>query len=137
MRIAIVTASNDGYFASLQHLIRSLDGIHRLGDFSIRVFDVGLTAAQRSELEAAGHTVMNPGWDVDVSPWKGVPEWFKAMTARPFLPNYVNHADVIVWLDADIWVQDQNMLWKPFCFRGPAGLERPNRGDACQLRIVS
>ena len=34
-------------------------------------------------------------------------------------------------------VQDQDMRRKPFGFCGPAGLERPNRGDACQLGIVS
>ena len=111
MRIVIATAANDIYYASLQHLIRSLDGISRLGEFSLQIFDVGLTAAQRLELQQAGHGLMNPGWDVDVSQWKGVPEWFKAMTARPFLPNYVTNADVILWLDADIWVQDQNMLY--------------------------
>ena len=111
MRIVIATASNDLYFASLQHLLRSLDGIGRLGDFSIQVLDVGLSAAQRAQLSQAGHVLLNPGWDVDVSPWKGVPEWFKAMTARPFLPNYVHNADVIVWIDADIWVQDQDMLY--------------------------
>ncbi|HTD92021.1 MAG TPA: hypothetical protein VK663_15255 [Burkholderiales bacterium] len=111
MRVVVATASNDIYFTSLQHLIRSLDGISRLGDFSIQILDVGLTAAQRTELEQAGHVLLHPGWDVDVSQWKGVPEWFKAMTARPFLPNYVRDADVIVWIDADIWVQDQDMLY--------------------------
>ena len=114
MRIAIATAANDIYYGSLQHLIRSLNGItaaSRPGDFAIHIYDVGLTAAQRAELAQAGHTLINPGWDVDVSPWKGVPEWFKAMTARPFLPKYVTNADVIVWIDADIWVQDQDMLY--------------------------
>ncbi len=111
MRSAIVTASNDIYFDSLQHLIRSLDGIQRYGDFRIQVFDVGLTALQRGALEQAGHVMLDPGWDVDISRWQGVPEWFKAMTARPFLPQYINNADVIVWLDADIWVQDQFMLY--------------------------
>ena len=110
MRIAIATAANDIYYTSLQHLLRSLAGIERLGDFRVHVLDVGLSAEQRAELEHAGHVLMNPGWDVDVSQWKGVPEWFKAMTARPFLPNYVEHADVILWIDADIWVQDQSML---------------------------
>ena len=114
MRIAIATAANDIYYGSLLHLIRSLDGLgggNRTGDFAIHIYDVGLTTTQRAELEQSGHTLMNPGWDVDVSQWKGVPEWFKAMTARPFLPNYVTHADVIVWIDADIWVQDIDMLY--------------------------
>jgi lipopolysaccharide biosynthesis glycosyltransferase len=110
MRIAIVTASNEPYFGSLRHLLRSLAGIERLGRFSTHVFDVGLSAAQRDELAQAGHAIHSPGWDVDVSPWKGVPEWFKAMTARPFLPKYVHNVDMLLWLDADIWVQDLDML---------------------------
>lgn len=40
-----------------------------------------------------------------------MPEWFKAMTARPFLPKYITGADTILWLDADIWVQDLGMLY--------------------------
>jgi hypothetical protein len=71
-----------------------------------------LTDTQRGYLDAAGHTVLKPQWDVDISRYKGVPEWFKAMTARPFLPNYIKNADVILWLDADIWVQDRNMLYE-------------------------
>lgn len=110
MRTTIATASNDIYFVSLKHLLRSLDGLSSFGDFDIHILDVGLTESQRAELLQAGHAISIPGWDVDVSPWKGVPEWFKAMTARPFLPNYVKGADQILWIDADIWVQDQRML---------------------------
>lgn len=111
MRIAIATAANDIYFDSLRHLIRSLAGFGRLGDFVIHIYDVGLSAERRDDLARDGHVLINPGWDVDVSQWKGVPEWFKAMTARPFLPKYVANADVIVWIDADIWVQDHGMLY--------------------------
>ena len=110
MRIAIATAANDIYYDSLQHLLRSLNGASRFGDVRLWVLDVGLNAGQRAELEQAGHGVTTPGWDVDIARWKGVPEWFRAMTARPFLPNYVKNADIITWLDADIWVQDIDML---------------------------
>lgn len=33
------------------------------------------------------------------------------MTARPFLPNYVPDSDLIFWIDGDVWVQDQHMLY--------------------------
>lgn len=110
MRLAVATASNDVYFDSLVLLLKSLAGFERFGAFGIHVLDVGLTAAQVSALKAGGHAVVRPGWDVDVAPWKGVPEWFKAMTARPFLPKHIPGADLLLWLDADIWVQDQDML---------------------------
>jgi hypothetical protein len=111
MRVAVVTASNDAYFDSLALLLKSLAGFERLGDISTHVLDVGLNDAQTRELQAAGHAIVRPGWDVDVSPWKGVPEWFRAMTARPFLPKHIADADLFVWIDADIWVQDQAMLY--------------------------
>jgi lipopolysaccharide biosynthesis glycosyltransferase len=110
MRVAVVTASNDAYFDSLALLLQSLQGFERYGATAIHVLDVGLNEAQAQALRVAGHAVVRPGWDVDVSPWKGVPDWFKAMTARPFLPRYVQGAEILLWLDADIWVQDQNML---------------------------
>lgn len=111
MRIAVVTASNDAYFDSLALLLKSLRGFERFGDVGIHVLDVGLNEAQTRALQADGHAIVRPGWDVDVSPWKGVPEWFKAMTARPFLPSYIQDADLLLWIDADIWVQDQEMLY--------------------------
>jgi lipopolysaccharide biosynthesis glycosyltransferase len=111
MRVAVATASNDAYFDSLDSLLRSLQGFERLADAGIYVLDVGLADAQLRALQSKGHTIVRPGWDVDVTPWKGVPEWFKAMTARPFLPQYIHDADVLLWIDADIWVQDQDMLY--------------------------
>ena len=110
MRLALATASNDIYYCSLMQLLGSLDGFEKYGEFSVYVLDVGLNDAQRAELAAAGRTVIKPKWDVDVSRYQGVPEWFKAMTARPFLPTYIDDATTILWLDADIWVQDLCML---------------------------
>lgn len=111
MRIAVVTASNDAYFDSLDLLLQSLAGFERYGDIGTHVLDVGLNETQVRTLQAAGHVIVRPGWDVDVSPWKGVPAWFRAMTARPFLPKHIAGADLLLWLDADIWVQDQDMLY--------------------------
>lgn len=111
MRIAVATASNDVYFDSLNALLKSLAGFEHHGGVSTHVLDVGLNDTQRETLRAAGHQLARPGWDVDVSPWQGVPEWFKAMTARPYLPKYIPDADIILWLDADIWVQDHAMLF--------------------------
>lgn len=111
MRVAVVTASNDAYFDSLVLLLQSLRGFERYGDIRYHVLDVGLNDTQTRQLREQGCVLTQPGWDVDVSPWKGVPEWFKAMTARPFLPQYIADAELLLWLDADIWVQDQDMLY--------------------------
>src|SRR5262249_861760 len=37
------------------------------------------------------------------------PPWFRAMTSRPFLPKYAGAREMIVWIDADAWVQ----TWRP------------------------
>jgi lipopolysaccharide biosynthesis glycosyltransferase len=112
MRIAIATASNEGYYASLQALLSSIEGVGQWSEtVSIHILDVGLSVEQRESLLKTGHHLIQPGWDVDISAWKGVPEWFKAMSARPFLPQYITQADLILWLDADIWVQDLDMLY--------------------------
>lgn len=111
MRVAIVTASNDAYLGSLNELLRSLQGFERYCPAEIYVLDVGLTPGQADALRSEGCALTRPGWDVDISPWQGVPEWFKAMTARPFLPKHIAGPDVFLWLDADIWVQDQAMLY--------------------------
>ena len=110
MNVSIVTASDLNYFVTLTELLRSLRGIDRFGHFRIHVLDVGLSEQQRQDLKDAGYAVLSPGWDVDVSHLQGVQEWFRAMTARPFLPNYVQ-ADIIFWIDADVWVQDQEMMY--------------------------
>lgn len=111
MRVAIVTASNDAYLDSLEKLLQSLQGFERFCPAEIHVLDVGLTPQQAGTLQSRGIALARPGWDVDVSPWKGVPDWFKAMTARPFLPKHIAGPDIFVWLDADIWVQDHAMLY--------------------------
>jgi len=36
---------------------------------------------------------------------KQMPEYLKAMVSRPRLPHYVRGAEILVWLDADTWVQ--------------------------------
>lgn len=111
MRASIVTASDEGYFPTVVELLDSLEGIERLGSFSIHVLDVGLNEAQQRQLAARGCALVVPGWDVDVSRVQGVPGWFRAMTARPFLPSYVRETDLILWIDGDVWVQDQEMLY--------------------------
>jgi hypothetical protein len=111
MNVSIVTASNDIYFRSLTYLLQSLEGIHRLGHFKIHILDVGLTEEQSGTLSGMGHAVIKPGWDIDVSHLGGVPTWFRAMTARPYLPSYVQGTDLIFWIDADVWIQDQQMLY--------------------------
>jgi len=74
------------------------------------VLDVGLTADEIKWLASVDVSTLRIGWDFDVLEGLGLPEFFKAMTWRPFLPKHLPGFDVYVWLDADTWVQDERAV---------------------------
>jgi hypothetical protein len=51
--------------------------------------------------------IIEPGWDLGEA-WS-FPGWFRAMTARPYLPKYAGNAAIVAWIDSDAWVQS----WQP------------------------
>jgi hypothetical protein len=53
---------------------------------------------------------VDPGWDVDFPGRARAPAYYKAMTARPYLPKHFPGYAVYVWIDADAWVQDDSVL---------------------------
>lgn len=76
-------------------------------DFAIGIIDLGLTQDQRDRLQQFGATVVAPGWDYDLSHHRETTaDHFKAMTARPNLPQHFPGFDLYMWLDADCWIQD-------------------------------
>ncbi len=101
---AIASAANDVYLPLLKGLVRSIRSCPDGADVPIVVLDCGLGLAAHRWL--ADHTVavVTPGWDYAFA--SAMPEYFKAMVARPHLPRYVPDCEVILWLDADCWVQD-------------------------------
>ena len=109
MRTAIVTAANDEYFPWVCDLVASIRE-HELQRTEICVLDVGFTEAQRSQMREMVSEVVDPGWDLPIAAAgaaQGIlPLWFKAMSARPFLPRHFPNYDVLLWADADIWLQD-------------------------------
>jgi hypothetical protein len=42
--------------------------------------------------------------------WEEQALWFRAMTARPSLPDYFPGYDAYMWIDADAWVQDPEAI---------------------------
>lgn len=103
-RFAIVTAGDDAYLPLLQGLVRSIRGCPQGAVAPIVVLDVGLGPAARDWLGAQDVRCVAPGWDH--RPDRPVPEYMKAMLSRPHLPRHVPDAEIILWLDADCWVQD-------------------------------
>jgi hypothetical protein len=104
-KCVIVIAADAGYFKLLEDCLASLAEFPELADLERCVLDVGLDAAQRDWLTAQRVRSIEPVWDIDLSGRPKVHSYYRAMTARPFLPRYFSNYDIIVWLDADIWVQ--------------------------------
>ena len=110
LRIALVTAADEGYAPYLRGLIASF--LERAGRFPPRicVLDLGLGADTRAWLDTLDAIVVQPGWDLAFPDRDHAPETFKALTARPFLPAHFPSFDLYLWMDADTWVQDARWL---------------------------
>lgn len=110
LRIALVTAADEGYAPYLRGLITSF--LERAGRFPPRicVLDLGLGADSQAWLAGLGALLVKPGWDMAFPDRERAPETFKAMTARPFLPAHFPGHDLYLWMDADTWVQDPRWL---------------------------
>ena len=61
-------------------------------------------------MRSRGITLVEPGWDIDLGSRMELAPHLRAMTARPFLNRYFPDWDIIIWLDADIWVQTPEAL---------------------------
>ena len=100
--VVIVTACDQAYFPFCVDLIESIrkacGAMPRM-----RVLDVGMRPDQAAEIARSVEAVIAPGWDLGDS--AKLPRWFRAMTARPCLPNYAGGAAMIAWIDCDAWVQ--------------------------------
>jgi hypothetical protein len=106
----LVTAADSGYFTLLRDWVESIRSFPEFADVDAWVLDVGLKEAERDWLATLQIRTVQPGWDVSVAE---TPNWstpYKAMTARPYLARYFAQYEIIVWLDADIWVQDPIFL---------------------------
>src|SRR5262245_25050838 len=105
-QVVIFTGCDHKLFASCVDLLTS---IKRASDTvpRMRVLDVGMQSSQAEQVAALVESVITPGWDVGGG--LGLPDWYRAMTARSCLPNYVDDAEIIAWIDCDAWVQD----WQP------------------------
>ena len=104
--VLAVTAADAGYFGLLRDLMDSLDG----AGLPLGIFDVGLTPDQRGWLEARGCTLVIPGWDVDFPGRDRMPSHYRSLASRPHVPRHFPGYDIYLWLDSDLWVQDQAVL---------------------------
>lgn len=103
--LVLVTACDHGYFAHLANLLASLR--HQTAPPErVVIVDVGLNDAERAQLAAAGHSVVPYAGNLlgDVKPH------LAALEVRACLDELVPDAEIILWLDADIWLQSTTYL---------------------------
>jgi hypothetical protein len=100
--VVIMTACDQRFFPLCSDLISSIKNACGVLP-RLRVLDVGLLPAQAAALAGLVEKVIEPDWDLGHD--MNLPSWYRAMTARPFLPKYAGDAALITWMDADIWLQ--------------------------------
>jgi hypothetical protein len=108
--VTVVSAADAAYFELLRHLVMSLRRGPQSRALAVSIMDLGLEAQQKQWLESEGAVVVDPGWDIDFAQRDRAPAYYKAMTARPYLPKHFPGHAVYLWIDADAWVQDDAVL---------------------------
>lgn len=102
----IATASSAEFFHFLQGMILSIRENPEGTATPIGCFDLGLTDEQLRWLQEREVEVVQPEWEFGLSSQGDLPEPFKAILARPWLPKYFPGHDIYMHMDADAWVQD-------------------------------
>ncbi len=113
---ALVVAADRAIFPLLAGLLRSLRPLDR-GRFAVCVIDLGLTEAQRAFIAPDIQRIepiddarlVHPAPDLVAGIRDRVPFW-KALTARPFVPEYFPGFAQYIGVDADTWFQRLNVL---------------------------
>jgi hypothetical protein len=100
-----ITGGDAAYFDLMRGCVASIRDKPEGRDIALGVLDCGLRDEQRAWLIDRGARLVLPRWDFDFPGRAGCSEAFKALTARPFLPDYFPGHDTYLWIDADCWVQ--------------------------------
>ena len=111
MRTLFVTAADESYVPLLRGLVLSLQQWQPSPYTAFAFFDLGLSAQSRNWIGRYAAHVVEPGWDLPVSDHTRTHESHaRALTVRPFLPDYFPGYDIYQWIDPDCWVQERYAL---------------------------
>lgn len=106
-RVLVVTASDARFMPYLKNMLESLRPSLAAPNVSLACFDIGLGPAERVWLARWSAQVVTPGAHLGVRSDQHGPA-LRSFLARPFLPEYFLGYDVYMWIDSDVWFQDQN-----------------------------
>ena len=107
MNTVIVTAADEDYADLLRGLLDSLAPHRETLKFAVACLDLGLGEQTRREIEARIEHVLTPEWPFRPHAQFDSDRRFIARAARPFLPDMFPGYATYIWLDADVWVQQE------------------------------
>ena len=108
-KIMLVTASDSRFMPFLRGMLASLGSrLHKTG-MTAACFDIGLNEADQAWLRTQGIAVVAPRAHLGVDGAQVKPALLSFL-ARPFLQEYFPGHDVYVWIDSDVWLQDEAVL---------------------------
>jgi hypothetical protein len=105
-KLILVSGSDAAYFPLLKDWLTCIKSLPELAHYDIGILNIGLTAEQVEWLRGQGAQVVVPDWEFNFPDRDRMPPVLRAMAAKPVLPKYFPGHEIIVWLDADIWIQE-------------------------------
>lgn len=106
MDFIIVTGGDDKYFALINELVVSIRRCPEGRFAPIGVIDGGLTTDQVAWLRSHSVAVVRPDWEYPVARRRAHGrDFLKANIGKAFLDRYFPDHEILVWLDADTWLQ--------------------------------
>jgi hypothetical protein len=111
MKTIIISAADANFWPLLSGMLHSIEEPSRREGISVGILDIGLAPEQRDRLRQFGAIVVVPDWDYPLAHFaKPAADVYKAQTARPHVRRYFPGYDTYIWLDADCWVQDWQVI---------------------------
>ncbi len=110
MKTIVVSAADAGFFYLLQGLIESLLTLNENDCPQLGVLDLGLAPDHLTWLKERKVITVTPEWDFEFADRDTKDRRFMAQTARPFLTKYFPDYDILIWMDADTWIQERDAL---------------------------
>ncbi len=112
---SILCIAADEKFADMaSELVASLQQCTSRHKPDLGFLDLGVDWTHRETFRSAFTHIVQPGWDVRMGPDGTEGErrikGYKAMTARPHLPKHFPGYEAYLWIDADCWVQDGDVI---------------------------
>lgn len=107
--VLIVSATDSRFLPFLKGMLASLQPTLARPEVHLACFDIGLDPADHTWLAGQGATIVAPRIQFGLDPADHSTALLSFL-ARPFLREYFPGYDVYVWIDSDVWLQDQGVI---------------------------